>query len=1585
MSDISKRIEALSPQQRLLLLEKLKKKSDTQEDQPALPVTRNRNNTHPLSFEQERLWFLEKLNPGTSIYNTSSPLVLKGKVDIKAFEKSVNEIIRRHEILRASFKDEGETPVQTIAPASNLELPLLDYRNLAKEIKDTRVQEILRNVKKQPFDLSRPPLYRHIILRAAEEEYIYFAVIHHLVFDGLSIRIILKEIKEAYDNFSRGISCQLPDLPLHYIDYVAWQKKRFDNRFLGKLLSYWKERLKGPLPHLDLPTDYSPVNKEIYQGAVEEYNFSPEVVSKIKILGNKENFTPVNILLAAFKALLLRYTGQEDIIVGMPFSNRIQPEFSSIVGFFANTLVLRSHLSGNPTFLELLSRINESVLGAMEHQELPMHLLVKELQPNRHLSPSPFFQVMFNIIELRGDFREESSGIIWEMVKPASESTEFILTWEIVTTDANLRLNVEYSADHFKPTTIQRMVNHYRVLVEEVASHPNQYIEKIPILVEVERHQLLIEFNDTDAEFDEKICLHQMFEHQVEQVPGHIAAEFNHQALCYDQLEYCSNQLAHYLRCIGVRSDTPVALCLDRSLEMVIALIGILKAGGGYLPIEPTTPDPRIQAVTADAGAPVMITREALCPKLTLDCITLLCYDSRLDQIELQSTDRINDLEIGPENLCSVYYTSGSTGKPKGVVNIHKGWVNRMLWMQSQYQFTPRERILQKTTLTFDDSAVEFFWPLSVGAGLALMEPELHKDPYAIKNDAIRCQVTLIQFVPSMLTLFLDSLQPGDKEKLACLKYVISSGEALRPELVRSFLEKLDCTLHNQWGLTEVSIDSTMHTCSPEDAVEGTLVPIGKPFANNQVYILDRQLNPVPVGVYGDIYIGGVGLARGYINNMEESVKAFVPNPFKPGKVMYSTGDRGYFKDDGSVVFLGRLDEQIKIRGQRVELGEIESILQNHPAISTCAVIGKKTSNDYSIIAYYVLSQPNSSPGTEQDATQVGVELLRSFMKEHLPDYMVPSRFVRLEQLPYTTSGKLNRKLLPDPGDQRPEMEEEYVPPTTEIQKRIAGIWQEILDIKDIGIYDAFFDLGGNSLDLSRTLARVNQELGVNIPLRAVFEYPTVAQLAQQIEQASGQTGEVSKTLIPHLPDRPAWELSHRQMIYWYGAQTDAAAAEVGVEITRLVPILEGPLRVELLKKASHLVMKQYDIFHITYAERDFHPVQVINENTDIPLEVFDLSTVPPHQQEEQLAAYLLKELNRQFNLIEGPLGQLTLYKLDAGRHVLFFTGPHISFDGGSFFIIMKDLTNLYNALKSGEKEPSLPPAARYVEYAHWFNRRLKEGDLQDQADYWEKYIMEKIPVARLPYDYEDHASPKEPSKIYQLKLDAETAKKLDEVASSQDTTLFVTMLAILKTWIAILTNQSNITVGTVFSGRTHPELERIPGLMMNSLPIRVNLAGNPDCREIISRTKQGLLDVYSNQEYPLDLVAHKMRKVLDLNRDIYSIVFIGMEAPAGTGKFDGLHTRFRTLLDLTYGRNSKDNGFIQYNYHLENDLLIEMLREQGGIRLIVSYNHNKYRPGTIQLYFNRFHAVLNQFVTSLDLHMSQFPPLGMNELEEIF
>ncbi|PEI96983.1 non-ribosomal peptide synthetase, partial [Bacillus pseudomycoides] len=856
---------------------------------------------------------------------------------------------------------------------------------------------------------------------------------------------------------------------------------------LEKQLAYWKEQLSGELPVLNLPTDRPRAVKQTYQGSIERLVLSKQLTQKVRNLSKQEGTTLFMTLLAAFKTLLYRYTGQEDIIVGSPIANRNRSEIEGLVGFFVNTLPLRTKLSGDMTFREVLKLIRETSLEAYAHQDVPFEKLVEEIHPEREMGYSPLFNVMF-VVQNDSTKIVKSSDVNLVPFEIQTETAKFDMTLCVHEDMEGFIVEIEYNTNLFVADTIKRMINHFNNLIQAFLENPNQSISTLSILTEEERYQLLTEWNNTEVSYQDNHCLHHLFEEQVIRTPENIAVVYKEKTLTYDELNKKANQLAHYLKMKGVGPDIPVGVRVERSLDLVISILGVLKAGGAYVPLDIDAPSARIAQILKDSKTKVCLTQGHLTDVFPNEVI-VVCIDKDSKEIE-NHPEYSPETNVTPEHLVSIYYTSGSTGKPKGVANIHRGWVNRMNWMQRKYQLKETETVLQKTTLTFDDAAVEFFWPLMVGGRIAMLEPELHKDPQAILNAAINYEVAVLQFVPSMLTAFLDSVDQKDQIKLTSLRHVISSGEALHPEVVKMFFERIGCNLYNQWGATEVSIDSTAHVCSLSEANQEVTVPVGRPIDNNQVYILDKHLQPVPIGVAGDLYLSGVGLARGYLNDSKRTNEAFISNPFVSNTLMYKTGDKGYYRSDGAIVFLGRLDNQVKIRGIRIELGEIETVLMEHLAVREATVVAISNSvGEKRLVAYLVIKQENSP--TRQE--------LRSFLKEKLPEYMHPSAYVFLDSFPLTTSGKVDRKCLPVPDLSKIETEQKYVAPSNEEEILLVDIWKQVLGIEKIGIHDNFFELGGHSLLATQVISKIRKIFEVNIPVRAIFEKPTILELGKEI------------------------------------------------------------------------------------------------------------------------------------------------------------------------------------------------------------------------------------------------------------------------------------------------------------------------------------------------------------------------------------------------------------------------------------------------------------------------------------------------------
>jgi amino acid adenylation domain-containing protein len=1166
--------------------------------------------------------------------------------------------------------------------------------------------------------------------------------------------------------------------------------------------------------------------------------------------------------------------------------------------------------------------------------------------------------------------RLEHNGLIMEPFPVRQRAVQFDLEFTLDEAEVGINGFLAYNVDLFFPETIRRMADHFQLLLEGLVTNPEQRVSDIPLLREVERRRIVHAWNDTQTGYPDDSCLHQLFERQARRTPDNVAVIYEDVQCTYEELDARADRLARHLRALGVGPDTAVGVCIDRSVELVIALLGILKAGGAYLPIDTDAPPARIAQMLSDSRAPVCLARSDQWALPADDRMMVI----HMDQPAISAPDQEAEPVVGisPDNLVSIYYTSGSTGKPKGVASTHRGWVNRMAWMQQRYRLEAHETVLQKTTLTFDDAAVEFFWPLSVGARIAMLGPGLHRDPRAILNAAIRHEVAVLQFVPSMLVLFLESITPRHRAALGCLRHVISSGEALRPDLVRLFRERVGCALHNQWGPTEASIDATAHTCTIADG-EATLVPIGRPIANTRVYILDERRRPVPVGVIGDLYVAGVGLARGYVGAVDRTAEAFVPNPFDPGTVMYRTGDRGYHLDDGSIIFLGRRDDQVKIRGQRVELAEIEYALAQHSAVQDCAVVALKQAEGYRLIAYIV---PHPDLAEIKDLPM----LMRPFLKEQLPDYMVPGWFVQLAELPRTTSGKIDRKRLPLPADERPALEQTYMPARTPIEAAVLAIWQRVLGLTKIGINDQFFELGGHSLDATRVISRIKQELQVEIPLRYFFEDPTIAALAAWIDQTPAGDGVPPNQAIARLPRQEAYELSHAQQRYWFQYQFDAANAYGTV----LALDFDGPLDTAALVEALGGLVARHGILRTTYLEQDGVPRQVVHDTVPLAYQYHDLASLDSEPRSEVLIKAVVDEKLAPFSLTVGPLFRVRLYRMTADQHRLLLALHPVTFDGWSVTVLIDDLKALYSSYRNGGSEADLPAVVQYVDYAAWFNRRLEAGDLDPQKTYWLEQLSGLPAAPMLPGDFAVAPLRRPPLTHRFTEIDAALAARLHELSRTHGATLYMTLLAVLDMWLASVTGATDIVVGSALSGRTREELEGVFGVLWNPVALRVDLSGNPCYSQVLERARAAALGAYANQEYPFDLVVNNLRDRRGGAGDPYSVVLVVQNASEIAATFDGVEVRLSRSDFLLDGRDpvaEKMGDELREAY----DLHIEIFDLGIGLRAVTRYNPMRFLPETIDSFLNQFVAILHRVVADPQVRLSQLESCASPDLDDLF
>ena len=1073
----------------------------------------------PASFAQQRLWFIDQLVPGNAFYNVTTALRLTGSLNEAALEQAFNEIGRRHEALRTTFRIVEEQVVQAIAPATpTLVIPVttLDLRELPTDEREIEARRIVSQESQRPFDLSTGSLLRVILLQLDKSEYILLLNLHHIVADDWSIGVLIRELGVLYTAMSSNQPSPLPALPLQYADFAHWQREWLQGEALETQLAYWRQQLDD-ISVLNLPTDRPKPAMESYRGATQFLELPKRLSEALEMLSQQEGVTLFMTLLAAFQTLLYRYTQQDDIAVGSPIANRNRSEIEGLIGFFVNSLVLRTDLSSNPTFRELLGRVKEVTLGAYAHQDVPFEKLVEELHPERRLSHNPLFQVVFGFQNAPMESLD-LPGLVLSSLDTEIKTTRFDLEFHLWESSEGFRSIygehwehsegirgvVVYSSDLFDEATISRMLGHFQSLLEGIVANPEQRLADLPLLSEAEQHQLLVEWNNTQADYPKDLCIHQLFEAQVELTPNSIAVIFEDKQLTYQELNSRSNQLAHHLRKLGVGPEVLVGICVERSVEMIVGLLGILKAGGAYLPLDPSYPSERLSFMLEDAQVSVLLTQEKLVERLP-DAIPspqldgaiqnpkVVCLDNDWEAIAQESEENLSS-GVTSDRLAYVIYTSGSTGKPKGVTVPHKA-VNRLVCNTNYIEFAPTDKVAQVSNISFDAATFEIWGTLLHGAQLVGISREVTLSPHDLALQ-LRQEGISVLFLTTALFQQVARLVP---QAFDSLRYLIFGGEVVDPRWVQKILKKRSPEqLLHVYGPTEGTTFSSFYRVQdvPEDA---TSIPIGRPITNTQIYLLDRKLQPVPIGVSGELYIGGDGLAQGYLNRPELNALAFIPNPFsqESGARLYKTGDLARYCPDGNIEFLGRIDDQVKIRGFRIELGEIEAVLSQHPLVAeTVVIVQEDIPGDKQLVAYIVPNQEQAATAEAQDVTP----LLRQFLKEKLPGYMVPSAYVVLNSLPLTPNGKVDRRALPAADTERNDIKEDYVAPRTPVEEVLVEIWAKVLGRQQVSIYDNFFELGGHSLLATQLTSRIRDAFQVELPLRSLFETPTAAGLAKYIE-----------------------------------------------------------------------------------------------------------------------------------------------------------------------------------------------------------------------------------------------------------------------------------------------------------------------------------------------------------------------------------------------------------------------------------------------------------------------------------------------------
>jgi amino acid adenylation domain-containing protein/non-ribosomal peptide synthase protein (TIGR01720 family) len=1382
---------------------------------PLRPVPRE--GELPLSFAQQRLWFLWQLEPDSPFYNIPSAVRLTGKLDVAMLERSLNEVIRRHESLRTIVESRDGKAVQVIAPELRLRLPVEDLSELPAEEREAVARRRAAEEAQQAFDLARGPLIRARLLRLAADEHVALYTLHHLISDGWSMNLLIREIATLYTALTAGAPSPLAPLEIQYADYAHWQREWLQGEVLAAQLEYWKRQLGGAPALLALPTDRPRPPVQTYRGAAQPFALSEELSQQLRRLSRKEGVTLFMTLLAAFQALLARYSHQDSISVGTPIAGRNREELESLIGLFVNTLVLRTDLSGEPTFRELLRRVRETALGAYAHQDLPFEKLVDALQPERSLSHTPLFQVMFALQNLPMT-AQTLPGLKLEMMEAEVPVAKFDLSLTMIESGEHLTGEFEYNTDLFDQTTIERLTAHFQTLLAAVVTNPEQSVTRLPMLTADESRLILGEWSQAPPQTLPEQCVHQLFAAQAARTPAATAVICSDERLSYRELDERSTKLARHLKTLGVGPDVLVGLFIARSLELPVALLGILKAGGAYLPFDPAYPPERLSFMLQDSGVQVVLTQQQLKPQIEQlkSELRLVCLEADWPLIDAESAQPLPN-EATPDHLAYVIYTSGSTGLPKGVMIEHRGLLNHNLAVIGSYGLQAADRVLQFASISFDVAAEELF-PAWLAGATVVLRPDGMMTGSDLQRMIERERLTVINLPAPYWHEWVSELAASNAAPPASLRLVVTGSDKVSAERYALWKRITGNRIAwmNAYGPTEATITATLY--APDEHLRpGAEIPIGKPIANTQLYILDKHQQPVPVGVPGELCIGGAGVARGYLNRPELTAEKFIewavgrttahcPLPTDNGQRLYRTGDLARFLSDGNVEFLGRVDEQVKIRGFRIEPGEIETVLREHPAVREAVVIAREDTPGYKRLAAYVVPK---------NEAVISYDELREHLRRTLPDYMIPAAFVTLTALPLNANGKVDRRALPLPESEQQTLTADEAP-RTEAEEKLLEIWQQVLGRRQFSIHDNFFTVGGDSILSIQVIARASQA-GLYLSPKSFFQNPSIAGLAAVARTATSVqaeqgivTGDVPLTPVQH------W--------FFEEYRTEPQHWNMSILLSTREPLDEA-----LLSRAVTHLLTHHDALRLRFRQTQ-NGWQQFNAPPDqtVSFSYFDYSNYSAKKQRKMLEA-TCTAIQSSLNLSEGPLIRVAYFNLDEQGRRLLIAAHHLVMDWFSLSIVLEDLATLYQQLSRGEQMQLPPKTTSFRQWAKLLAEYAGSPEVQQELGYWAKLAESELPP--LPVDHPKGEHTNDSVEMLQLGFDAaETKALLHRVAPTYDLQMNEILLAALVRACARWTGHRRLLVEMEGHGREPVidgvDVSRTVGWFTSVFPALLDLQG---------------------------------------------------------------------------------------------------------------------------------------------------------------
>ncbi len=1522
---------------------------------------------YPLSPMQQGMLFHTLYHPESRIYFEQFRFTLHGSLEPGAFEQAWQQLIDRHSALRTLFvwKNRKEM-LQVVRKGVDVPWTNLDWRSFSPQEQQARLDSFLNSDREQGFELDKAPLMRFVLIRVADETYQFVWSFHHILLDGWSWPILFKELFAFYESIKNGQELYLaPTRP--YRDYIISWLQQQD---LSQAKAFWQQNLEGftaPTPMVvERAVGQSPDQKQIH---IRHQHLSAEASATLKSFAQQHHLTLSTLVQAAWALLLSRYSGESDVVFGYTVSGRppALPGVESMVGLFINTLPARVQISETTDVLTWLKQLQQQHLEREQYSYTPLVDIqgVSEIPRNQPLFESI---VVFENYPVNATL-QELPGNLKIGDRLAIGQTNYPLT--VVAIPGNeLVVKINYHQDRFDADTIDRMAGHFLTLLEGIAANPHCTTGELPILTQAEQHLLLVEWNATSAAHPINYCIHQLFEEQVEKNRNAVAVVCDNRQLTYIQLNQRANQLAHHLQRLGVKPDVPVGICVDRSPEAAIAILGTLKAGGACVPLDPNYPPERLAFMLNDSRAPVVLTQQRWKSLLKSDLShQIILLDEDWDEIGKESDTNPN-VEVGATHLAYVIYTSGSTGTPKGTLVPHRSLTN--LIEHHQAKMATGVDVLQFASLSFDVSYHEIFVAWCFGGTLYMVPEDDRKDLEKLIQLLATEPIAKV-ILPVTLWQQLAEIYGEEEHLFQNIREAIACGEQLQitQPTIKLFKRLENCTLYNFYGPTEADL-VTAYTFSPNPDEWPIYPPIGKPAVNVQVYLLDRDRQPVPIGVPGELYVSGDGLAQGYLNRPDLTDQKFIPNPLfsSPHSALqhpstnfgrgvggegrlYKTGDLARYLPDGNIEFLGRIDDLVKIRGFRVELGEVEALLSKHPQINQAVakVCGESAREKY-LVAYFVPIQGQT----------VTIEQLRTFVTEQLPDYMIPSAFVQMESFPLTPNGKVNRRVLPEPTTSRPELSQTFVEPRTPSEEILAGIWRDVLGLEQVGIYDNFFDLGGHSLNATQVISLTRKAFGIELPLLSLFESLTIASLAKRIETASQQAFVDLVPLQKQSSPNGVVPISLTQLEFWF---FDSLYPGNSIYNLPLVYRVTGALSVNAFEESLREIVRRHETLRTTFKSVDGQVVYAIAPEPVFDFAIVDLQELPETERETQAIRQAQSEVQQPFDLAKGPLLRSKLWRLGETEYLFVLVTHHIVADGWSFSVLTQELATLYDSFSQGKPSPLPELPIQYADYAVWQRQWLQEQVLASQLEFWKQHLGVTPPVLKLPLDRD-----RPPMRTFKgarqpIVLSQNLKSALKALSQQEGVTLFMTLLAAFNTLLFAYTGQQDIIVSSTVANRTSVETERLIGFFVHLLPFCTNLGGNPSFRELLRRVREVALGVYTHQEMPFIKLVEHLKPVRNPSYTLLAqVMFVFFNTPEDDLKLSNL-----TLKEKCIERDTMDIA--------EFDLNLSLQETSAGIEGALIYKTDLFDASTIERMVENFQTLLECIVTNPDQPLAGLPLLS--------